>query len=220
MTKQAKTSTKKSQNKKAVTNNSEKIVEEQHEKQNEEQQQQNQQEQVSETSVEELKKEIENLKEKILVEKASNINYINRTSKECESKVRRAEDRILKNFLGIMDYYRAGMLYADKVESSETKNLVYGFKMVENQLEDFFKSKNIEKFSADGQSFDSSLHNPINVVTSSDVKTATVTKEYIPGYKRDGYVLRLANVEVAFPKKEKEINNKDQEKDEEVNTDD
>lgn len=160
------------------------------------------------SEIEDLKKEIEDLKEKVLLAKADGINMLERTSKGFSEKIHATESSVIKDLLSIFDYYQKGMDYAKTLNSPDVKNLIFGFEMVQKQLEDFFKSYKVKLINVNGEIFDPERHNPITAVEDENQKDNVVTKQFIPLYTRNDKVLRQASVEITKPAEKNSSNDK------------
>ena len=97
-----------------------------------------------ENTIKILEDKIVLLNESLLESKANTINSINRIRKDNEKNIKNTENNIIVDFLKIIDFFNTGLNYAKTLDNSDVKNLVIGFQMVQNQLEEFLSSKKIK----------------------------------------------------------------------------
>lgn len=160
-------------------------------------------------SEEDLKKEIEDLKNKLKEfenlkneylagwqrARADLLNYKKEELERVGNLIRYASEGILLNILPILDNFEI----AEKNLPEELKNNenIKGFLLIKKQLIDFLKTQGIEEIDVLGKKFDPAFCEVVEEVETNEKETGTVVEEIQKGYKINGRVLRPAKVKVA-----------------------
>ncbi len=108
---------------------------------------------------------------------------------------RRAGERLLTEFLGVVDDFERAIGAVD--EDPNPTHLRAGLQIVHRRLLDLLKAHGVEPMVAVGQPFDPSRHEAVGHVETAEHPTETVVEELRKGYLLHGHVLRPATVKVA-----------------------
>lgn len=158
-----------------------------------------------EDPAEALKKEIAELKDKLLYLTADYQNYRKRTGKDL------AEARMLgiisavDPFLRVNDFLAMARQSADR--ASDVESLKQGLLLIIKEYEKAMEELGVKKFAAIGEKFDPELHDAVAHEPSDTVPEGHVSKEWTGGYKLGERLLRPARVVVSAgpaPEKNKE----------------
>ena len=160
--------------------------------------------------VEELKKELETVKNKYLYLQAEYQNYRRRAAKDIsDARVHAIEDTLVP-FLTVSDYLSMAASAADKSDNIEA--IRQGLQMIIAQFFKAFEDLGVQKFESVGKAFDPNLHEAVSNEPSDVVAEGDIIREWSGGFKIGEKLLRPARVVVsAGPEKaeEKQEENKE-----------
>jgi molecular chaperone GrpE len=134
--------------------------------------------------------------ERLLRTAAEFDNYRKRAAKEKEDVQRFGIERLLKDFLPVMDNLERAL---DHAEQHEPRQVVEGVKLVQKLFETTLAKHGVVGFSAVGKPFDPGVHEAL-MQQESDEPPGTVVSEMARGYKLNDRLVRPAAVVVAKPR--------------------
>jgi len=122
-------------------------------------------------------------------------NYKKRTAREFEGIVRRANERLLRELVDIVDNFERAL----SAESGDDDSQAYrkGVELIYNQFCGLLSKEGISAIEATGKPFDPTYHEAVMQVASDEFDEGIVAQEIRKGYKIDGKVLRHARVIVS-----------------------
>ena len=120
-------------------------------------------------------------------------NYKKRAVKEKEDTQKFGVERLLKDFLPVMDNLERAL---DHAEQHDLKQVIEGVRLVQKLFETTLARHGVTGFSAVGKPFDPSLHEAL-MQQDSDEPPGTVVSEMARGYKLHDRLVRPAAVVVA-----------------------
>ncbi len=143
--------------------------------------------------VEELKKQLEESKNKYIRLSAEFDNYRKRTLKEKMEMIQNASGDVLSGILPIVDDFERALKVME--ESEDFSSAKEGTVLIYNKLNEFMKSKNIVEIEAVNADFDTDLHEAITKIPAptEDLK-GKVVDVVQKGYKINDKVIRFAKV--------------------------
>ena len=145
-----------------------------------------------------LKKEAEELKDRLIRNQADTENYRKRLLKEKEDAVKYANTALVKDLLGPLDDFSRA-LEASK-NSDNIDAIREGVSMIEDRIYSILKTSwGLEIIDAEGVPFDPNEHEACMMEVSEDAKEETVSMILQKGYKVNGRVVRSAKVKVTKP---------------------
>ena len=148
-----------------------------------------------------LTAEKEKLEQRVGKLKANLESSRQRAAREKQDAVTQARDKVLKEFLPVVDNLERAVSAELGDLSGEAATKVAGFQSgVENVLRLFISSlgkMKVEGYTALGEQFDPNVHEAIRRVEDPTRPTNTVVEEYQKGYLVDGRLLRPAVVVVS-----------------------
>lgn len=144
----------------------------------------------SSAELEDAKKQIEELKATVQRTQADFMNYKRRTEKEKEDISAFANEKIIMEFLGIMDNFERALNAFDDEESSVFK----GVEMIKKQMEDALSKSSVEEIKTDCK-FDHNMHHA--VMQEAGENPDEILEVFQKGYKLKGKVIRPAMVKVS-----------------------
>ena len=157
--------------------------------------------------VEELKKELEAVKNKYLYLQAEYQNYRRRAAKDIsDARVHAIEDTLVP-FLTVSDYLAMAATAADKSDNIDA--IRQGLQMIIAQFFKAFEELGVQKFESVGKAFDPKLHEAVSNEPSDAVAEGDIIREWSGGFKIGEKLLRPARVVVSSgPAKAEDEENK------------
>lgn len=143
---------------------------------------------------EDLKRELEEEKERSVRLLADFDNYRKRVEREQESSRRYAGEPILRDFLGVVDNLERALEAA-----GEESNLRTGVELIYKQMIDLLDRRGVRPVEAKGASFDPAVHEAVARLEDESVSEPRVVDELQRGYLLHDRLLRPAMVRVAVP---------------------
>jgi molecular chaperone GrpE len=123
-------------------------------------------------------------------------NFKKRATKEKEDVQRFGIERLLKDFLPVMDNLERAL---DHAEQHDPRQVIEGVRLVQKLFETTLAKHGVTGFSALGKPFDPSVHEAL-MQQESDERPGTVISEMAKGYKLNDRLVRPAAVVVAKPR--------------------
>lgn len=118
-------------------------------------------------------------------------NYRKRTAKEKEGIFNDACEKILKEFLPVMDNLERASTASGNLDS-----LKEGVEMIMKSFKDALEKLEVEEISTDGE-FDPNVHNAVMHIDDESFGKNQVAQVFQKGYKRGEKVIRHSMVQVA-----------------------
>ena len=134
--------------------------------------------------------------ERLLRTAAEFDNYKKRAVKEKDDVQRFGSERLLKDFLPVMDNLERALEHA---EQHDPRQVIDGVRLVQKLFENTLAKHGVTGFSAVGKPFDPNLHEAL-MQQDSDEPPGTVVSEMAKGYKLNDRLIRPAAVVVAKPR--------------------
>lgn len=134
--------------------------------------------------------------ERLLRTAAEFDNYKKRAVKEKEDIQRFGSERLLKDFLPVMDNLERALEHA---EQHDPRQVIEGIRLVQKLFENTLAKHGVVGFSAVGKPFDPGLHEAL-MQQDSEAPPGTVVSEMAKGYKLNDRLIRPAAVVVAKPR--------------------
>jgi len=159
------------------------------------------------TRIDELEKQIEQLKNDKLSALAEAENASKRADRRIADNAKFAVSNIAKSLLQVADNLGRALLAApvdQRAGNEPLKNLAMGVELTEKELQKVLEDQGVRKVNALNQPFDANLHNAVQEVENTTVPTGTVVQVLIEGYTMHERLLRPAMVTVSRggPKRE------------------
>jgi molecular chaperone GrpE len=145
------------------------------------------------SEVEKLKAENAQLLDRVARQQAEFENFRKRSQREQQEFREYALSDALKQLLPILD----SLDLALKTEGISVKDFRSGIELIDRQFHDVLTRLGVEPIVAQGQPFDPSLHQAIQMVETTEVPDHHVLDELQRGYRLRDRVLRAAMVRVA-----------------------
>src|SRR5205814_10422090 len=123
-------------------------------------------------------------------------NFKKRAVKEKEDTQKFGSEKLLKDFLPVMDNLERAL---DHAEQHDPGQVIEGVRLVQKLFETTLAKHGVTGFSALGKPFDPALHEAL-MQQESDEPAGTVVSEMAKGYKLNERLVRPAAVVVAKPR--------------------
>ncbi len=122
-------------------------------------------------------------------------NYKKRTAREFEDILKRANARLLRDLIAIIDNFERALT----ADPDQNDNGAYrkGVDLIYNQLLDLLKKEGVTAIETVGKPFDPNLHEALMQMESDEHDDGIICREILKGYSIDGKVLRHARVAVS-----------------------
>ena len=144
--------------------------------------------------IEDLRKEKDELFERLQRVSADYSNFQKRMPKQISDAVNYEKENIIKSLLPAIDNFEHTL---QNTPSAENVNvLVEAIRIIYEQTLDILKSHEVEQIKALGESFDPALHQAMLQEVEADKRENIVLKEFQKGYKLNGRVIRPSKVVV------------------------
>jgi molecular chaperone GrpE len=151
-----------------------------------------------EEALEQTKREAEQLREKWMRSAADLENYRRRASKEREDVQKFGIEKLLKDFLPIVDDLdRALGMVSDAEASGPAEQLIGGVRLVRKKFLSTLEKHGVTSFDAKGETFNPERHEAVQQVPS-DVPAGAVAEELQRGFLIHDRLLRPAMVVVSM----------------------
>jgi molecular chaperone GrpE len=150
-------------------------------------------EQLSE--LDKAKAEAADMKARYLRSVADMENFRKRMARDKQDIIRNAAAGVIESLLPVLDNMKLGLQAAEN--HPEAKDVMIGFKMVDDQLKKSLSEQGLEELIPDGEQFDPNLHECISHQPSEDVAEDYVIQTVRAGYRLNDRLIRAANVIVS-----------------------
>ncbi len=150
--------------------------------------------------VDDLKKAIKELEDKLLRSLAENENIRKRHEKELEDNTKYAYKNFAFELLNVTDNFQRAMesLPASQFDDNKViKNLVIGIKAVEKELHDIFAKHGITRFDSLKKKFNPEFHQAVSKI-HSDLEEGLIAEELQKGFMIGERLLRPSMVVVSM----------------------
>ncbi len=147
--------------------------------------------------VEELTKEVSELKDQLLRRAADFENFRKRAMQEKQDAFDYGNAALLTDLLGVIDNFDR-TLEAAKT-ASDAKSIADGVEMINKSFISMLENKyNLKAYGAPGDEFDPAIHEAL-MSAQGPVAEPTIKEIYLKGYKLKEKPIRLAKVVVTMP---------------------
>ena len=151
--------------------------------------------QLSQEKGREMMERVKESHEKMLRAVADLDNYKKRAQKEREEVLKFGSEKLLKDFLPVIDNIDRALKHAHS--PADFESLRQGLTMIRKAFEDTLARNGIKTFKAAGVPFDPNLHEAMQQVSSDQVPANHVVSEVLRGYTLNERLVRPALVVVS-----------------------
>lgn len=158
----------------------------------------------AENELEILRKQLEEEKDRCLRLNAEFENQRKRLQKEKEEFVKYANEKLIVEFIDIMESLERGL---ENAKGSNNKDkLIHGMELIYKQLKIVLEKNNLAPIKALGEKFDPYKHEAMMQSPSDDDEEGMILEEFARGYMLNNKVIRYSKVRVS-KNKEKDSEN-------------
>jgi molecular chaperone GrpE len=146
--------------------------------------------------IEVLKKDRDDLFDRLLRKQAEFENYRKRMDREKSEFMQFASSELIKELLNALDSFDLAIRNA-AAEGKGGENTLRGFELIYKQLQDTLTRFGLKPIDAKGKTFDPNFHQAVSTQATKDMEENTVIEEMRKGYTLNGRLLRPAMVSVS-----------------------
>jgi molecular chaperone GrpE len=146
--------------------------------------------------IEALKRERDDLYDRLLRKQAEFENFKKRIEREKSEYVQFASAELMKEMLNALDSFDLALRNA-AAEGKGSENMLRGFELIYKQLQDTLTRFGLKPLEAKGKKFDPNFHQAVSTKATNAVEENTVIEEMRKGYTLNGRLLRPAMVTVS-----------------------
>jgi molecular chaperone GrpE len=146
--------------------------------------------------IESLKKERDDLFDRLLRKQAEFENFRKRMEREKTEYIQFASADLMKELLNALDSFDLAIRNA-AAEGKAAENMLRGFELIYKQLQDTLARFGLKPLEAKGKKFDPNFHQAVSTKPAKDTEENTVIDEMRKGYTLNGRLLRPAMVSVS-----------------------
>jgi len=146
-----------------------------------------------EEELEAAQQEANEYKDRYLRTQAEMANFKKRLERRYEEQIEEEKKHLLLKFLSVADNLERALKHADLNDDG----LRDGIQLTYQEFQNLLAQEGVEQMAAEGQPFDSSYHEAVAIIPTSEAETDTVIAEIQKGYLYQDQLLRPARVHVA-----------------------
>jgi len=166
-----------------------------------------------ETQMESLRKEKDEIYDRLLRKHADFENFRKRIEKDKREFQQYALSNIVGDLIFILDNFERALSHADDSSNPEYRK---GVELIYRQLRDLLEKRGLKIIESKGQMFDPNFHEAVAREPRNDVEEGTILEELQRGYFFQNRLLRPAMVKVSYlPDEPQEDNSKEKKSDDE-----
>jgi molecular chaperone GrpE len=146
--------------------------------------------------IEALKRERDDLFDRLLRKQAEFENFRKRMEREKSEYTQFASAELMKEMLNALDSFDLAIRNA-AAEAKDSVNMLRGFELIHKQLQDTLTRFGLKPLEAKGKKFDPNFHQAVSTKATNEAEENTVIEEMRKGYTLNGRLLRPAMVTVS-----------------------
>ena len=147
-----------------------------------------------EPASDELKAEVEAMREKVIRAQADMQNLRRRCEKDVEQAHKFGQERLIKELLPVLDNFERAI---DTAPEGKDTTVLDGIKMTKDGMLTALAKFEVVQVDPMGVAFDPTLHQAVSIVDNADVEPNTVITVMQKGYTLNGRLVRPAMVMVS-----------------------
>ena len=148
--------------------------------------------------IEQLEKELEELKDQYLRKQADFDNFRKRMFREKEESIKFANTALITDFITVIDDFERALQSSE--ESKDFNAFHSGIEMIEKQMISMLETNwGLKRFDSAGEPFDPEKHEALMMEDSDKYEVQTVLDDFMKGYLLHDRVIRHAKVKVSNP---------------------
>jgi molecular chaperone GrpE len=124
-------------------------------------------------------------------------NYKKRAARERQEAIKYANEGLMHKLLPVLDNFEAALTAVQSSGTENSKSLVTGVTMIQQQLRGVLTEAGLEEVEAHGKPFDPNFHEAVSQAESAEHPEGHVMQQLRKGYRLRDRLLRPATVIVA-----------------------
>lgn len=153
--------------------------------------------------IDDLRKHIEDEKDRYLRLNAEFDNHRKRTVKEYEEFIKYAGEKLIQEFIDVFESLERGIENAKKADKKE--KLIEGMELVYKKFKVVLEKNGLTPIKALGEKFDHYRHEAMMQTLTDECEEDTILEEFAKGYMLNGKVIRYSKVRVSKSGNESDI---------------
>lgn len=145
---------------------------------------------------ESLKEALNQKSEALLRTVAEYQNYRKRVEKEKQDLIKYANEKIMKDLIGVHDNFERAINAIDR-DNEEIAGVINGIEMIKKSFDDILERYGVKEIEAEGQAFNPEHHHAVMTEDREGVEGNTVLEVFQKGYTLHERVIRPAMVKVS-----------------------
>ncbi len=145
---------------------------------------------------ESLKEALNQKNEALLRTVAEYQNYRKRVEKEKQDLIKYANEKIMKDLIGVNDNFERAISAIDR-ENEEIAGVISGIEMIKKNFDDILERYGVKEIEAEGYAFNPEHHHAVMTEDREGVEGNTVLEVFQKGYTLHEKVIRPAMVKVS-----------------------
>ncbi len=171
-------------------------------------------EKTPEEELQELRKELEEYKDKYIRLYAEFENYKKRVQKDRTELIKYGSEPLMIELLTVLDNLEMAISHAN--EQSSIESLLQGVELTLKEFKKILNKFGVKEIEALGKPFDPEYHHAMAQVERADVEDKTVVEEYRKGYTYNDKVIRPSLVAVSKKVSQEETTNEENQKNNDI----
>ncbi len=166
---------------------------------------------ISEAEYQELIKKIEELealKDGMLRTAAEYANVKKRFEKEKSEFLKFANERLIQEFLPVLDHLDRALVHA-KTHSDSKESILEGVQIIKKHMCDILKAHGLERLEVLEKPFDPHFHEALTALENLEKEDGTILEEIEGGYLFQGKLLRPSKVVVSKKPEQNDVDIKE-----------
>ncbi|MEA3496339.1 MAG: nucleotide exchange factor GrpE [Bacteroidota bacterium] len=150
-----------------------------------------------ESEYDKLKREHDELHDKYLRQYSEFENFRRRTSKEKLQLIDHANERLLFDFISVIDDFERALQSIKENKSDDSKVIDDGLNLIFNKFKKLLKENDVTEIKCIGEAFDSEIHEALTKIPVTKKKLkGKIVDQVQKGYKHKDKVIRFSKVVV------------------------
>ncbi len=171
-------------------------------------------EESPEVELQQVKKELEEYKDKYLRLYAEFENYKKRVQKDRTELIKYGSEPLMIELLTVLDNLEMALSHAN--EQSSVESLIQGVELTLKEFRKILNKFGVKEIESVGKPFNPEFHHAMAQVERADVEDKTVVEEYRKGYTYNDKVIRPSLVAVSKKVSREETSNEENQKNNDI----
>ncbi len=153
------------------------------------------QEKERQKELDNVKKQLEEEKDRCLRLNAEFDNFRKRTLKEREEFIKYANEKLILELIDVLESLERGIETSENIDNKD--KLIEGIELVYKQFKNVLEKNGLTPIKALGEKFDHYKHEAMMQTITDEYDEGTILEEFARGYMLNGKVIRYSKVRVS-----------------------